>query len=258
MKRLKNAVWGVTLAAMLFPAIVSAGMVNRDVPTLLMVPRRYTVVQLGFDLAEHYQMLLGCYQTADDGIPVVYIWSGSEWLRVTLRDYREANFAQITPARVILIGDDQVLPPTLAEDSAWAQSVLNIPVLKTADLVNSLGKLLNFNRAEWAWFASRYRLTLQDLNEDRRRESWYDQSLERFLEQETLQDAETEGAFESGYEEVGAENADLSDEALSVHSLEASEADAVGATPGPEAVEESVVPAEVILDMPVMVDDLTD
>lgn len=145
--------------------------------TLLMVPARFSVLQVAFDVAARYPVVLVSYQgEAVTENPLLHVWNGREWLYVSLQDFREANFVQITPARALLVGDETVLPQVLVPAvSGWCSEVLTVPALDTAGLVNALGAHLAFNRHDWEWFATRYNMRLEDLNVGRRRESWYDQ-----------------------------------------------------------------------------------
>jgi hypothetical protein len=46
--------------------------------------------------------------------------------------------------------------------------------MDTPSLINAFGKLWQFNREEWEWFAARYRLAVNDVNAPLRSRSWYE------------------------------------------------------------------------------------
>lgn len=144
--------------------------------TLIVVPARYTVLQVGFDLERRFPVILMTYEgDASTEIPRLNAWTGSRWVPVSLEDYREGGFLQARPSQAVLVGGETLLPPSLAAVESWCPKVSRVPSLDTATLVNSFGNLLRFRPADWKWFAARYNLQLQDLNAAHRRESWYDQ-----------------------------------------------------------------------------------
>jgi hypothetical protein len=145
--------------------------------TLLVVPARYNVLQVAFDAASLAPVVLVSYQgeaTTED--PVLHAWNGSEWVYITMQDFREAHFLQVSPGQAILVGDETLLPPGLVTSAAgWCPKTMTVPATDPAGLVNALGVHLSFTRSDWKWIASRYNMNLQDLNADRRQESWYNQ-----------------------------------------------------------------------------------
>lgn len=170
--------WVLVLSALTVftQARAGFGMATRPEPlTMLVVPARYSIVQLAFDVLRHRSLVLVSYRGQAGGAsPLLHAWNGQEWVYVTMEDYREARFLEHMPARAILVGDAQILPESLVEASAWCPSVMSVPEMDRASLVNSLGRILKFSNAEWRWFAARYNLSLTDLNVERRKDSWYD------------------------------------------------------------------------------------
>jgi hypothetical protein len=144
--------------------------------TLLVVPARYSVVQVAMDMARREPAVVLTYQgTAQTQNPLLYAWNGKEWVFVSLDDYRSAQFLRRTPGSILLIGNDELLPEVLTEASAWCPMVINIPSIDSSTLINSLGNHFKFEPADWEWFAKRYNLDLLDLNESQRGQSWYEQ-----------------------------------------------------------------------------------
>lgn len=144
--------------------------------TMLVVPVRYSVLQVSFDLLQRRDAVLLAYQgDATTDRPLLYAWNGREWIHVPIESFQDASFLQIMPHQIVLIGDESMVPPVLIEGSTWCPLVMSIPGVDTPTLVNSFGKLFGFRRSDWQWFSSRYHLDLMDLNEGRRKTSWYDQ-----------------------------------------------------------------------------------
>ncbi len=147
-------------------------------PTMLVVPARYTVLQVAFDINRVFPSVLVSYQgDASTAEPLLYAWNGKEWVYVSLTSYAEASFLGNPPSRIILVGDAALLPPVLVESSAWCPNVYRIQDIDTPRLVNSLARAYDFKDRDWAWFAGRYNLTLVDVNQDKRAQSWYDGSM---------------------------------------------------------------------------------
>ena len=144
--------------------------------TLIVAPARYSVLQVAFDLLARSSAVLVSYQVdpkADE--PVLHAWNGSEWVLLTGKDYREGNFLQQVPERVVLLGDDGTFPASLVESSTWVSDVVRVRDLNTRSLVNEFGRIQNWRASEWSWFAKRYNLELHDESEALRKSSWYDQ-----------------------------------------------------------------------------------
>lgn len=144
--------------------------------TMLVVPARYSVMQVAFDLAQKYAVVLVSYQgDASSEAPLLHAWNGKEWIKISADEYAHASFLQVTPGEALLVGDETLLPPVLAASiSGWCPKVTTIPSIDTATLVNTFAREFSFKPGEWEWFSRRYNLTLNDENAPRRNTSWYD------------------------------------------------------------------------------------
>lgn len=145
--------------------------------TLLVVPERYSVIQVGFDVMHHRPTALVTYRgEPDTQDPVLHIWTDNQWMNISLDEYQRGDLFRIPPQRVILIGDTDIVPEILVTSSEWASQVMNIPHLESVALINSVGRTLDFDAREWRWFARRYNLQMEDTTPEHRRKSWYDQA----------------------------------------------------------------------------------
>ena len=174
---MKNLMWIMVVArvALAGPAAEPAGAQGDSV--LLVVPSRYSVMQVAFDVARRYPTVLVSYQgTAEE--PVLHVWTGFEWMPLSLADYQSGAFLQSAPGRAVFLGDDALLPASLRSINNWCAQSTQIPGLNSHELVNGIGSYLPFTPADWRWFAGRYNLTLTNLKaaeaEAARSESWYD------------------------------------------------------------------------------------
>ncbi|MBP7829625.1 MAG: hypothetical protein KA248_06880 [Kiritimatiellae bacterium] len=176
MKKIRFVAMFVLAAVLAGPAYPAATPTPRQL-TLLVVPARYNVLQVAFDAASLAPVVLVSYQgDATTENPLLHAWNGSEWVYVSTDDFRDAQFLQVSPSQAILVGDEKLLPPVLVTSvGAWCPKTLTVPATDPAGLVNALGAHLDFSSRDWKWMASRYNMNLQDLNRERRQESWYDQ-----------------------------------------------------------------------------------
>jgi hypothetical protein len=165
------------MRACIAAAGLMAGMVPLSVwsQDLFVVPARYSVLQVMFDIVKLRPSGLVSYQGgATTERPGLHAWNGQEWVRIGLDSLRDGSFAEVKPARIILVGDAETLSPVLV-DAAQQLSpvVMNWTGMDNASIVNSAGKLHKFTSREWSWIASRYNMQIRDSNTDRRRDSWY-------------------------------------------------------------------------------------
>lgn len=176
---MKKLIWIFLAAVMVLSAPAVSSAVAQSDTVLLVVPSRYSVMQVAFDVARRYPTVLVSYQgTLEE--PVLHVWNGYEWMALSLTDYQTGAFLQTYPDRTAFLGDDALLPAELRAINAWCNQVVQLPNLETHELVNGIGRYIPFTPADWRWFAGRYNLTLTNLKaeeaEAARRESWYDES----------------------------------------------------------------------------------
>lgn len=166
----------VRWAVMILAGLCCMGMAPRPPRlTLLVIPARYTVVQLGMDMVKKYSTVLISYQQqGETEAPLLHVWNGSTWIHISIEDYRDLRFLKKTPYQVIFVGEEDQCPDVLIDEVRWADKKWLVSAVDTAGLVNNLGTIWSFKKSDWQWFARRYNLELKDMNEPRRRESWYD------------------------------------------------------------------------------------
>ncbi len=166
----------ITRAVVPVLAVWFSGALPAPAFTLIVAPARYSVIQVAKDVLDRSPAVLVSYQgDAGAAEPVLHAWNGTEWVPVSLKDYREVNFLQRVPECAVLIGNNDVLPQALVEASSWSPRIERISELTSGALINDFGRILNWRPADWKWFAQRYNLKLTDEAEPRRRSSWFDQ-----------------------------------------------------------------------------------
>ena len=143
--------------------------------SVLVVPERVNVVQVSMDVLARRPVALVAYRkTPDTGQLVLNGWVGDRWVEIAPEEYSDGSFLVRSADRVILVGDDLLLPPELVAASGWAPMVVSIDTTDTDELLNSLGRLYAFTPSEWRWFAQRYNMALEDVSPPRDTVSWYD------------------------------------------------------------------------------------
>jgi len=164
------------LSALLVPAVAPAmGRAPRRFSVIL-VPAHHHLVQLGRDVADQEDALLMTYAPmAAADAPFLHAWTGENWVRVRAEAFDDGSFLRVRADRVLVIGSPGERTRRLIESAAdWCPEVLNLGSERVTDLINGMGRLFEFDRRDWEWYAARYELQLEDLNKDVRDRSWYD------------------------------------------------------------------------------------
>lgn len=168
-KQLGVILLAVVLSSSMLPAIASAF-------SLIVAPARFSVLQVLFDVIDKRSAVLVSYQgEAGTENPALHVWSGAAWNPLSLHEFQELSFLQSTPDRVVMIGDDALLPYAVRDRLSWVPELVRVRDLSNASLINELGQVLTWSDYEWRWFAGRYKLDLEDTVADKRKQSWYDQ-----------------------------------------------------------------------------------
>jgi len=174
------AAFAVLAAARVFAMGSSQG---SDGYTLLIVPDRYNTLQLGRDIQDRFPVLLLSYEfPGNPADPYVHAWNNGEWTAIPAASFASGDYLRAKPARTIVVGEDNAQTRALIDTaSAWSPQVLNAPAEKSAEMLNTVGRALDFKKSDYRYFASRHGFEIEDLNAERRSQSWYDQPREKAL-----------------------------------------------------------------------------
>lgn len=145
--------------------------------TLLVVPARHGAIQIGRDLEEQEDLVLMSYDPdSPEDNPFLHVWRRDAWHHIPSGSFRTGEFLQHFPLRVIIVGPDSPKINQLVESAAhWSRrEVLNLPSEDPAEFINAMGRIHQFRPADWRWYAARYGLELEDMNQGVRHQSWYD------------------------------------------------------------------------------------
>jgi len=171
------------LAALALFGVVSSHASRMDEVTLVMVPREDKVVDVGKDLASRYPTLLISYQIGGSGTVSLHGWTGSEWVNITPEAYKEGAFFHNGPTDAILVEKEgKTFPESLVPSDAWCSSVHKISTTETRPLLHLIGQHYDFRYADWKWFASNYKLSIEDINPEGLNVAWYNKPLGEHLQ----------------------------------------------------------------------------
>ena len=154
----------------------SMGGVSSSGVSILLVPAKPNLVQVGRDLATMGKAVMVSYATnVSPSEPFLHIWGGEQWLPVSGERFTSGNFLRNTADQVIVVGPEDDRTAFLIETAlGWCPEVLHMSTLEVTPLINQLGKVYDFSKGDWEWLAERYQLQLTDLTADTPRESWYE------------------------------------------------------------------------------------
>lgn len=172
MKLARYVAISMVSACSLFTALPSSR-AAAQAPTAVVVPARYRMVELAFDLARFRGAELFSYfeNTAPGKDPSLFRWTGSAWAPVSLEDFGRRVSGRPAAQKVIFIGADT--PPVVLNAAADSPGLIMFKTYDLASLVNSLHVVYSFTAGEWQYFADHYNFVLRDLNAGRRQYGRY-------------------------------------------------------------------------------------
>lgn len=144
--------------------------------SLLLVPAQPNMVQVARDMSDAGKSMMMTYSPdAPADSPFLHIWDGARWLPVSVERFSTGSFLANKASRLVVVGDETERTAVLIERSmGWCPEVLHMQTGNVTELINQLGKVYGFSRADWEWIAQRYQLKMEDLTKDLPRDSWYD------------------------------------------------------------------------------------
>lgn len=163
MKKLLYSPLLALVVLMVYQSVASAA-----TSSLLVVPARYRVVKLAFDVAQLRDVTLVSYRTGKTSAePLLFVWSGSQWNSISLDQYRSGSFMGSSPAQVVVVGNEKDISNPLST-AASEVAVKRVEKIDVATVVADLDRVLNFTAAEWRTLAQRNELQIEDVNAERR------------------------------------------------------------------------------------------
>lgn len=143
---------------------------------MLVIPARFTVVQLALDVAGKKPICIVAYDKGrQPGTHIMHRWDGAagQWQPISDVDFAAGTPWPVLPPSVFIVGLPAEMPSLFANQPAWCDDIIKVESLAIAPLINSLNERLAFSPSDWRWFADKYKLQIKDLNEERRRYGKY-------------------------------------------------------------------------------------
>lgn len=162
------------MAKMMVILMVAIGMTSCIAPqsvtvsgTALLVPNRYTLIELAFNIREFRPVQLLIFDSAKTNL---YVWNTSErkWLKTTADDIN--RIPEFDLNKIIVIATERDIPQSCVDGlEKPGVSVERISSYDFKTVFNKLNSHFNFSLSEWEYFAKTYDLTIEDRNAERRR-----------------------------------------------------------------------------------------
>jgi hypothetical protein len=141
--------------------------------TVLVVPPRYRVMQLAFDMVKLRKVLLVSYQVSpSSGALLMHAWNphAGNWSEITSENLLSPNYQGLG---TVIVGQHADAFASGANVTGWAGAVKRIPSVLISDIVNGLDGIYRFRPHEWRWLAGRYEFQIDDTNYEQRRYGRY-------------------------------------------------------------------------------------
>jgi hypothetical protein len=159
---------------------------RRDEVTLVMVPRDEATVQVGMDIANRYPTLLVSYKVAGNGTVSLHGWTGTQWVNITLTDFKEGNFFKTGPDSALIIETEtEPVADLLVPPEDWCLNVSKITTTQKRPLIHLVGQYYDFEFKDWQWFTKRYSIDMDAINPEGLNVAWYHKRLNDHLNKES-------------------------------------------------------------------------
>ena len=142
--------------------------------SLLVIPARQTIVQLGFNMAALRPVTLVSYESLTDlDDPAMHIWDAktSEWVATTLGEYAIDPLVG-SPRHVFVVGASEDAS-RLAGSAPDGSKLVTVNSMSVMNIINAMNQSLSVTTVEWDRLARWHGLKTQDMNYDRRRYGRY-------------------------------------------------------------------------------------
>ena len=164
------------LSGMILALVISVNylMAVSSSSTVLVVPARYKVVQVAFDVVTLRGVNLISYQKVQSSNDLLlHAWNPSvnAWQEITPDDLHSGGIFNSIAAAVI--GPDGGDFINYVDGRTWGGAVKLLPTYDVATILTGLDSCYHFKPYEWEWLAGRYGLSVKDTNYEQRRYGKY-------------------------------------------------------------------------------------
>ena len=143
---------------------------------LMVVPSRPTAVRFAFDIEAIRKVTLVSYGgETEKGEQLLHTWDAEakKWVYITLDEFSFCQFLSNVPDTLIIIGSDKDMPEMIVNSAPEAGETIRILSINPMPMANRLNEKMLFSPKEWRVLAKRHGLTIEDLNEEKRRYGRY-------------------------------------------------------------------------------------
>ena len=132
--------------------------------TMLVVPRDAKTIQIAQDIAEHYPVLIVCYQQTHN-LPKLHAWNGDGWVDISVEDYETGVFFENPPQHAIIIEPENTpAAEVLVPDGTWCKSGNRLTTTDPRTMIHLLGLYFDFQHRQWKQLAQAHGLSVADIN----------------------------------------------------------------------------------------------
>ncbi len=132
--------------------------------TMLVVPRDAKTIQIAQDIAEHYPVLIVCYQQTHN-LPKLHAWNGEGWVDISVEDYETGVFFENPPQHAIIIEPENTpSAELLVPDGIWCESGNRLTTTDPRTMIHLLGLYFDFQHRQWKQLAQAHGLSVADIN----------------------------------------------------------------------------------------------
>ncbi len=132
--------------------------------TMLVVPRDAKTIQIAQDIAEHYPVLIVCYQQTHN-LPKLHAWNGDGWVDISVEDYETGVFFENPPQHAIIIEPENTpAAEVLVPDGTWCKSGNRLTTTDPRTMIHLLGLYFDFPHRHWRALAQAHGLSVADIN----------------------------------------------------------------------------------------------
>ena len=132
--------------------------------TMLVVPREAKTIQIAQDIAEHYPILIVCYQQTHN-LPKLHAWNGEGWIELSVEDYETGVFFENPPQHAIIIEPENTpSAKLLVPGGLWCENGNRLTTTDPRTMTHLLGLYFNFQHRQWKQLAQAHGFSIADIN----------------------------------------------------------------------------------------------
>ncbi len=154
----------ILLLTLLSGFVLTSQATSKKEIAMLVVPRDAKTIQIAQDIAEHYPVLIVCYQQTHN-LPKLHAWNGEGWVELSVEDYETGVFFENPPQHAIIIEPENTpSAELLVPDGLWCESGNRLTTTDPRTMIHLLGLYFDFQHRQWKQLAQAHGLSVADIN----------------------------------------------------------------------------------------------